>query len=68
MSEVERNFIASIDDLILKASGKSLETLQQLDFKHQLSGETFYDVYAINSENKLHENIPSANQKHKNKT
>jgi len=46
MSTVEREFFKSVDDLILKASGKTLKKLQELDIKTQLHADTFYDAYS----------------------
>lgn len=58
MSEVEREYIKSVDDTILKASGKTLKKLQELDIETQLHSNTFYDAYATNKEHKK-ENAPS---------
>ena len=67
MSEVEREYIKSVDDVILKASGKTLKKLQELDIETQLHSNTFYDVYAIHKEHKK-ENAPSnTNTTRKNK-
>ncbi len=46
MSQVEREFIKSVDDAILNASGKSLKKLQDLDLQTQLRANSFYDAYA----------------------
>jgi len=46
MSTVEREYIKSVDDVILKASGKTLKKLQELDMKTQLDANTFYDAYS----------------------
>ena len=67
MSEVEREYIKSVDDAILKASGKTLKKLQELDIETQLQSNTFYDAYAIHKEHKK-ENVPSTTHApHKNK-
>ncbi len=67
MSEVEREYIQSVDDEILKASGKTLKKLQELDIETQLHSNTFYDAYAIHKEHKK-ENAPStSNPPRKNK-
>ena len=58
MSEVERDYIKSVDDTILKASGKTLKKLQELDIENQLHSNTFYDAYATSKEHKK-ENAPS---------
>lgn len=58
MSEVEREYIKSVDDTILKASGKTLKKLQELDIETQLHSNTFYDAYVTHKEHKK-ENAPS---------
>jgi len=45
MSDVERDFIKSVDKKILTASQKSLKKLQELDIETQLKEMTFYDAY-----------------------
>lgn len=59
MSEAEREYIKTVDDTILKASGKTLKKLQELDIETQLHSNTFYDAYAIHKEHKK-ENAPSS--------
>lgn len=46
MSDVERDFIAEVDEKILTASKKSLKKLQKLDIQTQLKETTFYDAFA----------------------
>ena len=46
MSDVERDFIKSLDKKILDASHEDLKKLQELDVKTQLQELTFYDAYA----------------------
>jgi len=46
MSTVEREYIKSVDEEILKASGGVLKKLQALDMKTQLHANTFYDAYS----------------------
>lgn len=58
MSEAEREYIRTVDEAILKASGKTLKKLQDLDMETQLHSNTFYDAYAIHGEHKK-ENAPS---------
>jgi hypothetical protein len=60
MSTVEREYIKSVDDVILKASGKTLKKLQELDMKTQLHANTFYDAYSSFHEAAKKEKIPSA--------
>jgi len=60
MSTVEREYIKSVDDVILKASGKTLKKLQELDMKTQLDANTFYDAYSSFREEPKKEKIPSA--------
>lgn len=45
MSDVERDFIKSLDKKILNASQEDLKKLQELDMKTQLNELTFYDAY-----------------------
>ena len=45
MSDVERDFIKSVDKKILNASQEDLKKLQELDVKTQLEELTFYDAY-----------------------
>ena len=59
MSNVEREYIKSVDEVILRASGKTLKKLQELDIKTQLDASTFYDAYSFHEEPKK-EKIPSA--------
>ncbi len=60
MSAEEREFFKSVDDVILKASGKTLKKLQELDMKTQLHADTFYDAYSSFHEVPKKEKIPSA--------
>ena len=62
MSEVEREYIKSVDEAILKASGKTLKKLQQLDMKTQLHSNTFYDAYSNYPEDPKKEKAPSTSQ------
>lgn len=59
MSTVEREYIKSVDEVILKASGKTLKKLQELDMKTQLHANTFYDAYSSFHEPPKQEKIPS---------
>lgn len=45
MSQVERDFIKQVDDLILGAPADILLRLAEIDKKTQLDGKTFYDAY-----------------------
>jgi hypothetical protein len=68
MSTVEREYIKSVDEVILKASGKTLKKLQELDMKTQLHVNTFYDAYSSFHEASKQEKIPSpAKSSRKNK-
>ena len=60
MSTVEREYIRSVDEVILNASGKTLKKLQELDMKTQLHANTFYDAYSIFHEELKKEKIPSS--------
>ncbi|MBI2006842.1 MAG: hypothetical protein Q8O65_03775 [Nitrosopumilaceae archaeon] len=46
MSEAERKYIKQVDEEILRASGESLQKLQEIDKSTQLNGHSFYDEYA----------------------
>ena len=59
MSAEEREFFKSVDDVILKASGKTLKKLQELDMRTQLHVDTFYDAYSSFHEAPKKEKIPS---------
>jgi len=52
MSPEEREFIKSVDNVILSASAKTLKQLQELDVKTQLDGNSFYEEYATSLESK----------------
>ena len=67
MSQVEREYIKSVDDVILKASGKDLKKLQELDLKTQLHVNSFYDAYATQHVESKHQNITSTTPRKKNK-
>lgn len=54
MNLAERESLKKLDDLVLNASKKELEQIQEVDIKTQLDGLSFYDVY-VNS-------TPVANQ------
>lgn len=59
MSNVEREYIKTVDNVILKASGKTLKKLQQLDMKTQLNAATFYDAFIEYDKKPKKENISS---------
>ena len=46
MSQVERDFMRQVDELVLTASPEILAKLAEIDAKSQMSGRTFYDVYS----------------------
>ena len=58
MSDVERDFMNTVDKKILTASKKSLKKLQKLDIQTQLKEMTFYDAFA-NSKQSDKESISS---------
>ena len=60
MSTVEREYIKSIDEAILSASGETLKKLQELDLKTQLHANTFYDAYSSYHEEPKKEKIQSS--------
>jgi hypothetical protein len=67
MSQVEREYIKSVDDAILKASGDTLKKLQELDLKTQLRVNSFYDAYAVLHAKPKEQNIASTTPTKKNK-
>jgi hypothetical protein len=67
MSEVEREYIKSVDDVVLKASGRNLKKLQQLDLETQLKLNTFYDAYVDYHKEPQKESLPSTQHFRKNK-
>jgi hypothetical protein len=46
MSQIERDFMKQVDQLVLTAPPEVLAKLAEIDSKAQLSGRTFYDVYS----------------------
>jgi len=46
MSQIERDFMRHVDEIILSASPEILAKIAQIDMQAQLSGKTFYDVYS----------------------
>jgi hypothetical protein len=67
MSEAEREYIRSVDDEVLNASGKNLKKLQQLDMKTQLKSNTFYDAYVDYQKAPQKESVASTPHSRKNK-
>ena len=59
MSDVERDFIAEVDEKILNASQKSLKKLQKLDIETQLKELTFYDAFANSKQSDKKESVSS---------
>ncbi len=59
MSQVEREYIKSVDDAILNASGKTLKKLQELDLKTQLHVNSFYDAFATQHDKPKQHNVAS---------
>lgn len=45
MTNMERDFMAQVDEMILGAAPEVLVKIAELDKKSQLSNTTFYDVY-----------------------
>jgi hypothetical protein len=46
MSQIERDFMRYVDDLILNGSPQLLKKLAEIDTAAQMSGRTFYDIYS----------------------
>ena len=63
MTQVEREYMKSVDDAILKASGEDLKKLQELDLKTQLNGNSFYDAYATQHDKPIQQKIASTTHK-----
>jgi len=63
MSQVEREYIKSVDDAILKASGEDLKKLQELDLKTQLHVNSFYDAYATQHDKPKQQKVASTTHK-----
>jgi hypothetical protein len=63
MSQVEREYIRSVDDAILKASGEELKKLQELDLKTQLHVNSFYDAYATQHDKPKQQKVASTTHK-----
>lgn len=46
MSQIERDFMRYVDELILNGSPQLLKKLAEIDTAAQMSGRTFYDIYS----------------------
>jgi hypothetical protein len=46
MSQIERDFMRYVDELILNGSPELLKKLAEIDIAAQMSGRTFYDIYS----------------------
>jgi hypothetical protein len=49
MNTEERKNLQQLDELVLNASPEELEKIQEIDYRTQLDGESFYHIY-INSD------------------
>ena len=56
MNSEERKLLDKLDALVLDASGKNLQKIQELDLENQLSGGSFYDVF-LNSKTLVNQTI-----------
>ena len=56
MNPAERELLKKLDDLVLNASKKELEEIQQVDLQTQLDGQSFYDAY-VNSKSLANQSI-----------
>ena len=56
MNSVERKLLDKLDALVLQASDKDLQKIQELDLENQLSGGSFYDVF-LNSKTLVNQTI-----------
>ena len=62
MNTEERKNLQQLDDLVLNASAKELEKIQEIDFQTQLDGESFYHIY-VNSDSLIHPSIEKSFRK-----
>lgn len=46
MSQIERDFMRYVDELVLNGSPDLLRKLAEIDIAAQMTGRTFYDVYS----------------------
>jgi hypothetical protein len=46
MSQIERDFMRYVDELILNGSPELLKKLAEIDIAAQMTGRTFYDIYS----------------------
>jgi len=56
MNPEERKLLDKLDALVLQASGKDLQKIQELDLENQLSGGSFYDAF-LNSQTLVNHTI-----------
>ena len=49
MTPKEREHLKKLDDLVLNASSKELEKIQEIDHMTQMDGLSFYDIYLDSS-------------------
>lgn len=63
MSNVEREYLKSVDDTILQASGEDLKKLQELDLQTQLHVNSFYDAYATQHNKPKQQKVASTSHK-----
>ena len=62
MNTEERKNLQQLDDLVLNASAKELEKIQEIDFQTQLDGESFYHIY-LNSDSLMPTSIEKSFRK-----
>ena len=62
MNTEERKNLQQLDDLVLNASAKELEKIQEIDFQTQLDGESFYHIY-LNSDSLIPPSIEKSFRK-----
>jgi hypothetical protein len=46
MSQIERDFMRQVDELVLTGSPELLRKLAEIDTASQMSGRSFYDIYS----------------------
>jgi hypothetical protein len=45
MNTEERKNLQQLDELVLNASPEELEKIQEIDYRTQMDGESFYHIY-----------------------
>jgi len=62
MNSTERKNLQQLDELVLNASAEELEKIQEIDYRTQMDGESFYHIY-VNSDSLIYPNIEKSFRK-----